>query len=81
MFSFDLKSGYHHVEISEGHQTYLAFAWQCPSTGQMKFYKFTVLHFGLCTAPYIFTKLLKPLEKRWRYLGIRIAYFSMTVGE
>ena len=37
MFSFDLKSGYHHVEIYEGHQTYLAFAWQCPSTGQMKF--------------------------------------------
>lgn len=75
MFSFDLKSGYHHVEIYEGHQTYLAFAWQCPSTGQMKFYKFTVLPFGLCTAPYIFTKLLKPLEKRWRYLGIRIAIF------
>ena len=23
MFSFDLKSGYHHIEIFEGHQTYL----------------------------------------------------------
>ena len=45
------------------------------NAGQMKFYKFTVLPFGLCTAPYIFTKLLKPLEKRWRYLGIRIAIF------
>ena len=26
MFSFDLKSGYHHVEIFEGHQTYLCFS-------------------------------------------------------
>ena len=37
MFSFDLKSGYHHVEILEGHQTYLAFAWQCPSRGRRNF--------------------------------------------
>ncbi len=59
MFSFDLKSGYHHVEIYE----------------QTKYYKFTVLPFGLSTVPYIFTKLLKPLEKHWLYLGIRIAVF------
>ena len=26
MFSFDLKSGYHHVEIFESHQTYLDFS-------------------------------------------------------
>ena len=26
MFSFDLKSGYHHVEIFEGHQTYVGFS-------------------------------------------------------
>ena len=25
MFSFDLKSGYYHVESFEGHQTYLVF--------------------------------------------------------
>ena len=28
MFSFDLKSGYHHVEICKGHQTYLGFSWK-----------------------------------------------------
>ena len=27
MFSFDLKSGYHHVDIIESHQTYLGFEW------------------------------------------------------
>ena len=26
MFSFDLKSGYYHVEIFEGYQTYLGFS-------------------------------------------------------
>ena len=28
MCSFELKSGYHHVEIFEGHQTYLGFSWK-----------------------------------------------------
>lgn len=75
MFSFDLKSGYHHVEIFESHQTYLGFAWRCPVSLQEKFYVFTVLPSGLSTAPYIFTKMLKPLEKHWRYFGINIAIF------
>ena len=34
-----------------------------------------MLPFGLSTAPYIFTKLLKPLETRWRLLNIDIALF------
>ena len=28
MFSFDLKSGYHHIEIHAEHQTFLGFAWE-----------------------------------------------------
>ena len=75
MFSFDLKSGYHHVEIHPEHQTYLGFAWKSTETKETKFYVFTVLPFGLSTAPYIFTKILKPLEKHWRYLNINIAIF------
>ena len=27
LFSFDLKSGYHHVEITDVHYKYLGFAW------------------------------------------------------
>ena len=30
MCSFELKSGYHHVEIFEGHQTYLGFPGSIP---------------------------------------------------
>ena len=47
MFSFDLKNGYHHVEIFESHQTYLGFSWKHSSSNQVKFYVFTVLPFGL----------------------------------
>ena len=36
-----------------------------------KFYVFKVLPFGLATACFIFTKLLRPLVKRWRSLGMK----------
>ena len=75
MFSFDLKSGYHHVEISQEYQTYLGFSWEASDSGDEIFYVFTVLPFGLSTAPYVFTKLLKPLEKHWRLQGISLAIF------
>ena len=42
MFSLDLKSGYHHVEIFKGHQTYLGFSWKHSNSNQVKLYVFTV---------------------------------------
>ena len=36
---------------------------------------FTVLPFGLSLAPYIFTKLVRPLTKHWRAQGTRITIF------
>ena len=65
MFNFDLKSGYHHVDVAVKHRKYLSFEWeQC-------FYVFTVLPFGLTSAPYVFTKLLRPLVKLWRSRGLK----------
>ena len=75
MFSFDLKSGYHRVEIFEGHQTYLGFSWKHSNSSQVKFYVSTVLPFGISSAPHVFTKILKPLEKHWRLQGICVAVF------
>ena len=75
MFSFDLKSGYHHIDIYADHQTYLGFSWRSLNSRSTSFYVFTVLPFGLSTAPHIFTKVVKPLEKHWRYMGICIAIF------
>ena len=48
-FKFDLSKGYHHVNIFSGHQTFLGFSIKG------KYYCFTVIPFGLSSAPYIFT--------------------------
>jgi hypothetical protein len=69
MCSFDLKSGYHHVNIFPDHTEYLSFAWRFQD-GTTRYFSFLVLPFGLSTAPYIFTKFLRPLVKHWRSKGI-----------
>ena len=75
MISFDLKSGYHHIDIFEGHQFLLGFSWRFPGSSVSRFFVFTVLPFGLSVASFTFTKCLKPLEKYWRLQGIKIAIF------
>ena len=69
LFSFDLKSGYHHVDIFEPHRKFLGFKWKVKGVPQ--FYMFTVLPFGLDKTCYAFTKLLRPLVKYWRSQGLR----------
>ena len=66
-FNWDLKSGYHRVNIYQPHQKYLGFSWVI--NGVERYFVFTVLPFGLSTACYCFTKLLKPFSTRWRSLG------------
>ena len=69
LFSFDLKSGYHHVDIAKEHWKYLGFSWgSC-------YYVFTVLPFGLASACYICTKLVRPLVGYWRRKGLRIVVY------
>ena len=69
LFSFDLKSGYHHVNVADIHQKYLGFSWKD------KYFVFTVLPFGLCTACYLFTKLMRPLVRYWRGQGLRVVVY------
>ena len=69
-FKFDYTSGYHHLEIFAEHTPFLGCSWLV--NGHCKFYKFTVLPFGLSTGPYIFTKVQRALTKHWRSQGIRI---------
>jgi len=73
MFSFDLKSGYHHIEIYEPHRQYLGFQWAYE--GRAQFFVFTVFPFGLATACYAFTKLLLSLVKYWRSHGLRVILY------
>ena len=69
MYKFDLRSGYFHLDINKKQQTYLGFSWKG------KFYCFSVLAFGLSSAPYIFTKCLRPMVKYWRENGMNIVLY------
>ena len=53
------------MEIFEEHRKYLSFSWIF-SDGSLRYFQFAVLPFGLSSAPYLFTKLLKPMVKKWR---------------
>lgn len=63
MATLDLKDAYFLVKIHPESRKYLRFSWN----GQL--YEFNVLPFGLNTAPFIFTKILKPVVKMLRSCG------------
>lgn len=72
---FDFRSGYHHVKIHPDSQAYLGFYWDNDNLAPASFYKFVVLPFGLSTAPWLFTKLFRPLVTHWRTQGIPITLY------
>ena len=74
LFTFDIKSAYHHIEIFQDHQTYLGFQWGY-TNGKPQYFVFRVLPFGLSTAPLVFTKILKPVLRHWRSSGKRVCMF------
>ena len=74
LFGFDLKAGYHHVDIIPRHRSYLGFAYT-DHRGKERFYAFNVLPFGFGPAGFIFTKLLRVLVKIWRAKSIRAVIF------
>jgi len=73
LFTFDLKSAYHHIEIFEDHRTYLGFSWFL--NGKKRYFIFNVLPFGISVAGFIFTKTLRVVVKHWRSIGHRVVMF------
>ena len=73
MYNFDLKSGYHHIDINENHYKYLGFAWKFGDKN--RYFVFTVLPFGLATAGHIFTKVLREIVAHWRSMSIKIIMY------
>ena len=71
--SFDIKSGYHHIEIFVSAQEFLGFSWVFE--GVTKYFKFTVLPFGLSVGPYIFSKVMRPLVRYWRSKALSIVVY------
>ena len=71
--SFDLTSGYFHIDIHPEHRKYLGFRWSCE--GKERYFQYGVLAFGLSSAGYVFSKVMRPLTKRWRARGIKSIIF------
>ena len=74
LFKFDLKNEYHHIDIFEPHEKFLGFPWVFE--GNIKFFVFTVLPFGVTSAPFIFTNVVRPLVKYWRFNSVKITFFG-----
>lgn len=64
MCSLDLKDAYFSISIDTEYRKYLRFLWLG------KLYEFQVLLFGLNIAPYIFTKLMRPVVQYLRNQGL-----------
>ena len=73
MFKFDIKQGYHHIEIHPEFTTFLGFSWVID--GVERYFVYLVLAFGISSAPLIFTKVMRSLIKYWRSQAIKIACF------
>jgi hypothetical protein len=69
MSTFDLRSGYHHIDIHQAYQKYLGFKWEG------SYYVYTSCPFGLSVSGLIFSKVLRELVKRWRAQGIAIVLY------
>ena len=53
LFKFDLKQGYHHVDIHPEFQKYLGFSWIIGGT--QRYFVFSVLPFGLTTPEFVYS--------------------------
>lgn len=63
MASIDLKDSYFLIPVEKSYRQYLRFSYKS------QLYEFNCMPFGLCTAPLVFTKLLKPIAEYLRSKG------------
>lgn len=73
LVSFDLMSAYHHIEIFPKHRTYLGFS--VTEGSKVRYFEFNVLPFGISTAGYVFTKVLREVVSYWRAQGHKTVMF------
>ena len=69
MVKVDLKDAYFTIPVHPKHQSYLRFI-----VGQ-EHYQFTCLPFGLSCAPWVFTKVMKPIAIFLRSMGVRMIVY------
>lgn len=69
MVTVDLKDACYLVSVAGSARRYLRFKFE----GALD--EFTCLPFGLSTAPYVFTKILKPVASRLREMGLVVVIY------
>lgn len=74
MIKFDIHSAYHFLDIFYQDTEYLGFSF-LNKNGELCYYKFLVLPFGLGVAPYLYTKFTRPLIAKWRGEGKKVIMF------
>ena len=65
MASIDLKDAYYAIPICEEDRKFLVFQWEG------RYFRFNCVPFGLCSAPWIFTKTLKPIYANFHEAGFQ----------
>ncbi len=64
--SYDIMSRYYHVGVHPESRTLVGFKWGG------KYYTSHCLSFGLSTASWVFTKVMRELVMLWRRDGVRV---------
>lgn len=78
MSVIDLKDAYHAIPVHQDFQKYLKFRWK----GVL--YKYTCIPFGLCLAPWLYTKVNKPIIAFLRTQGVLLVSYlddTLVVGK
>lgn len=71
---FDLVSAYYHINIHPDFYKFLGFHWTF-ADGTTRYFVYIVLVFGLSSAAYVFTKVMRPLIRHWRLHGLRVLFY------
>jgi len=64
--SYDLMSGYYHVDLDPRSRTFVGLMWGG------RYYVYKCLLFGLSTTPWVFSKVMRELVMYWMRGGIRL---------
>ena len=70
MAKIDLKDAYLTIPVAREHHCLLSF-----QVCQGEWVQFQCLPFGLCTTPFVFTKVTKPIVQFLRQLGIHLIFY------